>query len=260
MKNSMSKKITIILASMILLCVACQSTESTLQVETQTMENVSTDITAHLMRSGRPHTIDTPQPSHTPTVTPSPSKTPTSTSTLTPTRTLTPTPLPPHAFLEPMNHQWQTLNNCHHASIAILLGYYDIWFTQHDFLEGMDDINNLISPYGLTSRIYLVAYAVVPSSDAIRWLLAEGIPVIVGQKVSTSDSTWHYRVIRGYDDGNEEFFVDDSLLGPNHRISYQDFNKLSRGDGQIIPVYPLEKDEMIAETMKAWQMKLFEYP
>jgi hypothetical protein len=91
-------------------------------------------------------------------------------------------------------------------------------------------------------------------------LLAEGIPVIAGQKVSTDDPTWHYRVIRGYDDAAQEFLVDDPLLGPDHRISYQDFDRLSRADGQLIPVYLIEKDEMVAETMKAWQMKLFVYP
>ena len=176
------------------------------------------------------------------------------------TQRLTPTPIPPRAYLEPMNHQWQTLNNCHRASIATLMGYYDVWFSQGEYDLGMDNLDEFVSSYGLKARIYAIRYSNYQASDIIRWFLAEGIPVIVGQDLSSNDNTWHYRVARGYDDGTREIIVDDTLLGSNLRYSYEIFNQLSSGSGQFIPIYPEEKDDMIQTQMRAWQMKLIEYP
>jgi hypothetical protein len=139
------------------------------------------------------------------------------------------------------------------------MGFYDVWFTQDEYDVAMDNLQDFVSQYGLTVRIYAVRYAEVPSSYAVRWLLAEGFPVIVGQKLSIEDNTWHYRVVHGYDDLTQSFSIDDPLLG-NIEMSYETFDRLARGEGQIIPVYPVEKDEIIAETMSGWQMKLIEYP
>jgi len=209
---------------------------------------------------------ETPEPSKTATSksTASPSSTPmptyTPTITLTPTQTAMPTDLPRRVNLSPLNHQWQTLNNCHRASIATLMGYYDVWFTQHDYDVAMDSLQDFLVPYGLTARIYAIRYAVVPMHDVVRWLLAEGIPVIVGQNLTSDDNTWHYRVVHGYDDSTGEFISDDPLLGPGLRHSYERFDQLSRTHGQVIPVYPLELDKMIETTMRNWQMKLITYP
>jgi len=143
-------------------------------------------------------------------VTPSatPSTTPTPTLTLipsaSPSATVTPTPtaLPASARLGPLNHQWQTLNNCHQASIAILMGYYNVWFTQHDYNLGMDNLAEFVADYGLTARVYAIRYSPQPATQIVRWLLAEGIPVIVGQNLSRQDHTWHYRVAFGYSDAS----------------------------------------------------------
>jgi hypothetical protein len=158
-----------------------------------------------------------------------------------------------------MNHQWQTLNNCHRASIATLMSYYDVWFDQNDYNLGMDNLAEFVSPYNLTARVYAVTYAEVRSSFAVRWLLAEDIPVIMGQKLSLEDRTWHYRVVHGYNDSNQSFTIDDPLLG-NIQMTYETFDKLARGEGQIIPVYPLEVDNLIVNQMSSWQMKLIQYP
>ena len=203
----------------------------------------------------------TPYDTSTSTVTStlSPTVTDTPTETTIPTITLTPTELPGQVFLSPMNHQWQTMNNCHRASIAILMGYYDVWFQQDDYILGMDNLAEFVSDYGLNARVYAVRYAEVQANFAVRWLLAEKIPVIVGQRLSREEDTWHYRVVHGYNDSTSAFSIDDPLLG-NIEMTYETFDTLSRGDGQIIPVYPQELDEMVVRTMKNWSMKLIRYP
>jgi len=168
--------------------------------------------------------------------------------------------LPASARLGPLNHQWQTLNNCHRASIAILMGFYDVWFTQHDYNLGMDNLAEFAADYGLTARVYAIRYSPQPATQIVRWLLAERIPVIVGQNLSRQEHTWHYRVAYGYSDATQEILLDDPLLGADLRLSYETFNILSHGLGHFIPVYPIELDEQIQSQMRAWDMKLIEYP
>jgi hypothetical protein len=206
-------------------------------------------------------------PSHTPTLTatptdtPSPTATPTATCTptFTPTATVTPTPtpLPESASLEPMNHQWQTLNNCGPASVAILLGYYDHLVTQQKVNEYLPPgpqpcaILTYLASYQLQARIYFFPRPRFQKPEPIRRLLANGIPVIVLQLLSRERDIGHYRVIRGYDDAADEFISDDPLLGPDTRLSYGLFIALTPPDTAFfIPVYPPEMDPLVQSLME----------
>ncbi len=189
----------------------------------------------------------------TPTVTPEPSATPTPTSTPRPTLT----PLPDSALLGPMNYQPQTYNNCGPCSIAILLGYYDHWITQHEVNEyvaagpGLCEFADYVPQYQLMARVYQP-----PASRdqnlllATRRLLANRIPVIVIQRLEPNSNIGHYRVIRGYDDVAEEFISDDPLQskGPEYRISYDDFDEIS-DPGGVIPIYPPRMDGFVQSLM-----------
>lgn len=196
-----------------------------------------------------------------PTDTPAPTATPTPTLTPTPTPTSTPrptpTPLPDSALLGPMNYQPQTYNNCGPCSIAILLGYYDHWITQHDVNEyvsagpALCDFADYVPQYQLMARAYQ------PSSShdqnlllAIRRLLANRVPVIVIQRLEPDSSIGHYRVIRGYDDVTEEFISDDPLQskGPEYRIPYDVFDEIS-DPGGVIPIYPARMDGLVQSLM-----------
>jgi hypothetical protein len=83
-------------------------------------------------------------------------------------------------------------------------------------------------------------------------LLANGIPVIVLQLLSIEEPIGHYRVLRGYDDAAGEFISDDPLkkMGPNYRISYEMFERLTQRQGLIIPVYSPEKDPLVISLMQ----------
>ena len=151
-----------------------------------------------------------------------------------------------------MNHQAQTLNNCGPASVAILLGYYDQWITQHTVNELVPpgpspcDIVDYMPQYQLKAR----AYRSSTPRDPIRHLLANGIPVIAGQLLAVDSDIGHYRVIKGYDDVTHEFISDDPLQsqGPDFRISYTTFARLSTNS--IIPVYPPEMDPLVRSLMR----------
>ena len=195
--------------------------------------------------------IQTPRPTETPTATPTDTPTPTPTYTPTPT----PTPPPSSVLLEPMNYQPQTFNNCGPTSIAILLGYYDHWITQHTVNEQVPpgpspcDIVDYMPQYQLKARAYRSPFP----RDPTRHLLANGIPVIVGQLLSVGSDIGHYRVIKGYDDVTQEFISDDPLQsqGPDSRISYVTFARLSTNS--IIPVYPPEMDPLVQSLMREFR-------
>jgi hypothetical protein len=210
---------------------------------------VQVEVTV-VMRTRVVEVSATPLPA-TPTPTPAPptaTPTPTPTPTVTPTPTPTPTPPPPGALLAPMNYQAQTFNNCRRASIAILLGYYDHWVTQHEVSAGpsLCDIVEYMSEYDLKAR----AYRSRLPRDPIRHLLANGIPVIVLQRLWTDSTIGHFRVIKGYDDGVGEFISDDPLQskGADFRIPYDTFERLGR-NGAFIPVYPPEMDSLVRSLM-----------
>jgi hypothetical protein len=158
-----------------------------------------------------------------------------------------------------MNHQLQTLNNCHRASIAILMGYYDVWFSQHEHDLAMDSLAEFLIDYGLTAKVYTMIYAEISPSNVVQWLLSQDIPVIAGQQLSLSDNTWHYRVVHGYDDADQSFFIDDPLLGMI-RLPYETFDTLAKGQGYLIPVYPIGSADLVESQMKLWKFKIINYP
>ncbi|MCP4538440.1 MAG: hypothetical protein GY832_14995 [Chloroflexi bacterium] len=200
----------------------------------------------------------TPTATLTPTPTPTPTLTPTPTAT--PTVTPTPTPLPDSILLEPMNHQAQTMNNCGPASIAILLGYYDYWATQHEVRSELENAPEsltqrpcnfvwYISQYDLAARVYYFPLSRDQKLLTIRALLANDVPVIVMQRLEIGSSIGHFRVIQGYDDAAGEFISDDPLLGVGYRIPYDVFIRLGGGGPFFIPVYPPNMDAQVQAMM-----------
>jgi ABC-type bacteriocin/lantibiotic exporter with double-glycine peptidase domain len=63
--------------------------------------------------------------------------------------------------------------------------------------------------------------------EDLKIYLNEGYPVIVHQDFSLGKRTGHNRVVIGYSDPESVFITNDpSNLGPNYKISYEDFKKL----------------------------------
>jgi len=158
------------------------------------------------------------------------------TSTPVPGPTSSPTPLPDLVYLEPMAHQWQTRDNCGPASIAIVLSYYGYEATQHEVRDGLPSRPGAIQEYLFGYDLWTQEYSLKGRCNVLRVMLANGIPVIVGQRLSRERDIAHFRVIRGYDHRTRDFISDDPLLGPDLRISYEDMEWLSDADAVMFPV------------------------
>ncbi len=213
------------------------------------------------------------QPPVTPTPSPSPSATvtllPTHTPTPSPTPTLLPTPsstppppvesLPRRVFLEPMNHEYQKLNNCGPVSLAAAASFYGAEITQFDaadVVKGSPEDRN-VSPHEmvgyLRSQGLEAIYRVNGNQELMKRLLANGLPVIVHQwLVRPHDGVLvgHYRVLRGYNEELGLFTANDPYTGPQFTIPYTQFDELWRPFGRgYIPVYRLEQEPLVAAIL-----------
>jgi tetratricopeptide (TPR) repeat protein len=203
-----------------------------------------------------------PTPSLTPTQTPSPSPTATPSPTPTPIPTDTPTPwptLPPAIFLEPMNHEYQKLNNCGPVSLAAAASFFGAGITQFDAAEavkgGPEDKN--VSPQEMVSYLHSLGlgavYRVNGDEELMKRLLANDLPVIVHQWLARPQDgvlVGHYRVLRGYDTNRDLFIANDPYTGPQFSISYAQFDEWWRPFNRgYIPVYRPEQEALVAAIL-----------
>ncbi len=156
-----------------------------------------------------------------------------------------------------MTHQQQTFNNCCYASVAISLSYYGHQVPQQEAREQIQALQDDEGPFLRGFQLMSRGYIYPPSRDPIRLLLANGIPVVIVQWLSTERPIGHCRVIHGYDDVTKEFISDDPLLGSDYHISYGMFGWLSGGGGNFMAVYPPEMDALVQSLMD--EMKLSEW-
>jgi hypothetical protein len=140
--------------------------------------------------------------------------------------TSTPVPLPPAARLEPVRHHFQSWNNCGPATLAMGLSYFSIFRSQDETARVMkpDPEDRNVTPeemagYVKTETDLSAISRSNGSLDKLRWLLAEGIPVIVELGIDPpGEYRWmgwygHYLLVVAYDDAAQQIWVYDSWFG-----------------------------------------------
>lgn len=170
---------------------------------------------------------------------------------------------PENFYLLPAStHTYQTWNNCGPATLSMTLSLFDIKKTQAEIGEylrpiqdkkGQNDdkavfpkeIVNYLKEQGLEGR-----FLVNGDQEKLKKFLVNDIPVIVKQLLKINDDPGHYRLLRGFDEKNHFFIIDDSYFGPNFKLSYQRFNELWRpfNYGYIV-VYRFDKKDVVEEIL-----------
>jgi predicted double-glycine peptidase len=204
------------------------------------------------------------QPAASPSTAPAPaSQTPVQASPSAGAQPSTP-PGPPVAVtpasirLGPLQYIRQTLNNCGPASIAEVLRYWGVNRTQ-DQVQAVtrpDGNTRGMWPYGVPAYVASAGMnslmGVGGTPTIVKALVANGFPVIVAQWVSAADHTAHYREIEGFDDNRQVFISTDSYLGPNHEISYSEFDQIwARGNQRFMVIYPRGKQPLLNAVMQS---------
>ena len=135
------------------------------------------------------------------------------------------------AHLDQVGEVWQTLNNCGPASVSMVLAYYGQAVSQATAQAALRApkewgmLPGAVPPYvnGFDLEARILDHG---TADDLKALLKRGVPVIVAQWLTEQQPIPHYRVVIGYDDTQEEFFVNDGVLGFGKAIGYQDFDSL----------------------------------
>jgi tetratricopeptide (TPR) repeat protein len=88
--------------------------------------------------------------------------------------------------------------------------------------------------------------------DTIKRFISSGYPVLVEKGTYLRDLTgvvsWmgHYQVVTGYDDGQQEFTTQDSYIGPDHIVPYDEMERNWRAfNHTYLIIYPFEEQEQV---------------
>jgi len=190
--------------------------------------------------------------------------------TIIPTATIAPTPLPATVALKPPAYDEtrdkQDWNNCGPATMALYLRYYGWIGNQFDVAKVIkptrDDRNVNVEElvyFVRTQTGWLNAeFRVGGNLDTLRKFISAGIPVMIEETFKTDRKYWlqddmwagHYLLITGYDDNLRLFTAQDSEVGPNQKIQYDDLIDHWQSFNHVyILVYPPEQDEKVKNLL-----------
>lgn len=175
----------------------------------------------------------------------------------------------PKAYLPNPKHQYQGLNNCGPTTTAIAISNWGVMRSQTDVVNAVKpnakDVN--VNPYEIAQYIRdqgLGAQVRVNGSrETLHLLVSNDIPVMVEQWLLDDGGMGHYRLVTGYNAERDTFTFDDSLLGPDQRWSWDEFNARwgeFNANRIFIPVYRPEQEPLIrailgpdASDSQMWQ-------
>lgn len=224
------------------------------QQSTQVSAIVHATQTSLAMAASTPTPSASPtalQPQDTPTLPPSP------------TPTLSPTQIPERVTLAGLVHEYQQMNNCGPATLAMALSYWGWQGDQRDtrlFLRPnfatVDDKN--VNPYEMAAYVEQAAglKAVVRVGgdvDLVKRLVAAGFPVVVEKGFQPPKENWmgHYNVINGYDDARARFITQDSYIMADFPLPYVDLSERWWRDFNYVylVIYPPEREAEVMSVL-----------
>lgn len=213
-------------------------------------------------------------------VSPSPTPDPTATTTAAPTSAVTPTPqpsptaLPSRVKLEPPPYEQQDINNCGPATLSMYLNSYG-WqgdqYTVSSVIKPIDQDRNVnIDELLYFARNYAgwlrSEFRVGGSVDLLRKLIAAGFPVVIEEGFYLEENFWpnddrwagHYLLLTAYDDSAGVFTVQDSFLGANRAVTYQDLDRSWQTFNRVyFLVFTPEQEEQVRALLgEDWDERL----
>ena len=191
----------------------------------------------------------------------------------TPTPTQTPTPLPEQVTLGGVIHEYQQMNNCGPATLAMALSYWGWQGNQVDTRAVLrpnyvtvDDKN--VNPDEMVSYVQehtdLQALARAGGdAETLKRLIAAGFPVLIEKGFQPHGDYWmgHYELLTGYDDAASMYYAQDSYIMPDLPVPYaeieerwwRDFNR------PFLVVYPPEQEEALMAALGPYADPMYGY-
>jgi hypothetical protein len=201
------------------------------------------------------------QPPASPTAQPSESAPP-PTETPSAEPSANPTAIPDKVTLEGLRYQAQTFNNCGPANLAMALSYWGWRGDQIDtraFLRPnypkIDDKNVMpeeMVDFVVTQTNLRAFRRVGGDLELVRRLIAAGFPVLIEKGHQPPKDWWmgHYLVINGYNDNKQRFTAQDSLIGADNQLPYEELEPWWRDFNYVyIVIYPPERESDVLSLL-----------
>lgn len=208
------------------------------------------------------------QPTDTSTVVgPSPTPQP------SPTPTFTPTAIPEKVILSGAVHEYQKMNNCGPATLAMGLSYWG-WpgdqFVTRAYLRPNDprvDDKNVMPAemvdFVETQTDFKALVRVGGDVEMLKRLVAAGFPVLIEKGFQPPKEDWmgHFELVTGYDDARQRFITQDSYIMADFPLPYQemadhwwrDFNYV------YLVIYPPERESEVMAVLGPQADETFNY-
>lgn len=202
-----------------------------------------------------------PTPSATGTAQPGDEAEP-ATATHAPSTTATPVVLAAQVSLQAPRFEGQDWNNCGPVSLSMYLNYYGWEGDQYDISEQVKplradrnvNIDELV--YYVSQNVWWLkaVYRVGGDIDLLRALIHAGLPVLVEETMYMEEEFWfnddrwagHYLLLTGYDDVRQVFTTQDSFVGPNRQVSYQELDANWQAFNRVyLLLYPPEQEAAV---------------
>ncbi len=173
------------------------------------------------------------------------------------------TPIPSKVILNGIVHEYQKMNNCGPATLAMALTYWGWQGDQRDTraylrpnFATVDDKN--VSPQEMVTYVErfsgLKALVRVGGEvDLLKRLIAAGFPVIIEKGFQPPKEDWmgHYEVLNGYDDQRQRFIAQDSYIMPDFPLPYADLEERWWRDFNYVylVIYPPQRENQVLNIL-----------
>jgi hypothetical protein len=200
----------------------------------------------------------------TPTESPTPTQEgPTPTAEPSPSPTPTVTPIPETLILAGLKHEYQQMNNCGPATLAMALSFWGWQGDQGDTrlylrpsFATVDDKN--VNPGEMVDYVEkftgLKALVRVGGDlDILKRLVAAGFPVVIEKGFQPPNKDWmgHFNVINGYDDTRQRFITQDSYIMADFPVPYEQLSDSWWRDFNYVYLvaYPPEREAEVLSVL-----------
>jgi tetratricopeptide (TPR) repeat protein len=212
-----------------------------------TLEALSPTSTSPLLPS-QTATSKQPGPTHTPI--------------LSPTLTPSPTAIPESVSLAGIVYEHQSYNNCGPANLSMALSYWGWDGNQNDTraylrptFASIDDKN--VNPAEMVAFVedYTDLNALVRvggDREILKRLIAAGFPVLIEKGHHPPGDWWmgHYLILNGYDDSQEYFLAQDSLIQSDLHLPYEELDPWWRNFNYVyLVLYPPGRESDISSII-----------
>lgn len=156
--------------------------------------------------------------------------------------------------LEGIRHEYQRLNNCGPATLAMSLSFWGSRLTQYQTAPALkpNRADKNVSPSEMAAYARAQGFGVhqglAGDLALLKRLLAAGYPVIAQTWfVSDQGGMGHYRLLTGYEESGAYFRAFDSYNGPDIRLGYGELDRLWQVYNRTyLVVYPASRQAAVA--------------